>query len=43
MKIRMRFIQNGQWRQQKGAIKSDALDDEDLFLVSLLVSALVSK
>ena len=43
MKIRMRYIQNEQWRQQKGAIKNDALGDYDLFLVSLLVSALTSK
>ena len=40
---RMRFIQNVQWRQQKGWDKNHALDDCDLFLVSLLVSALVSK
>ena len=32
------FIQNVQWRQQKGAIKNDSLDGYDLFLVSLLVS-----
>ena len=38
MKIRMRFIQNGQWRQQKDAIKNGAIDDYDLFLVSVLVS-----
>lgn len=43
MKIRMRFIQNGQCRQQKGCDKNDALDDYDLILVSLLVSLLVSK
>lgn len=38
MKIRMRFIQNMQWRQQKGCEKNDALDDCDLGLVSDLVS-----
>ena len=43
MKIRMRFIQNGQWRQQKGCDKNGAIDDYDLFLVSVLVSPLVSK
>ena len=43
MKIRMRLMQNGHWRQQKGCDKNDALDDYDLFLVSVLVSALVSK
>ena len=42
MKLRMRFIQNGQWRQQKVCDKNDALDDYDLFLVSVLVSLLVS-
>ena len=31
MKIRMRFIQNMQWRQQKGCDKNDALDDYDYF------------
>ncbi len=30
MKIRMRFMQNMQWRQQKGCDKNDALDDCDL-------------
>lgn len=30
MKIRMRFIQNMQWRQQKGWNKNLALDDCDL-------------
>ena len=43
MKIRMRFIQNVRWRQQKGWNKNFALDDCDLILVSVLVSALVSK
>lgn len=44
MKIRMRFIQNMQWRQQKGRDKkNDALDDYDLILMSILVSPLVSK
>lgn len=43
VKIRMRFIQNMQWHQQKGREKNDALDDYDLFLVSVLVSPLVSK
>ncbi len=43
MKIRMRFIQNMQWRQQKGCDKKDAQDDFDSFLVSVLVSPLVSK
>lgn len=43
MKIRMRFIQNMQWRQQKGCDKNDALDDNDLFLVPVLVSPLVKK
>lgn len=31
MKLRMRLIQNVQWRQQKGSEKNDALDDYDLF------------
>ena len=31
MKIRMRFIQNMQWRQQKGCEKNDALYDYDSF------------
>lgn len=39
----MRFIQNVQWRQQKGWDKNLALADCDLFLVSDLVSPLVSK
>lgn len=39
MKIRMRFIQNMQWRQQKGCEKNDALYDFE----SILVLALVSK
>lgn len=39
MKIRMCFIQNMQWRHQKGREKNDALYDFD----SILVSALVSK
>ncbi len=43
MKIRMRFIQNMQWRQQKGREKNDALYDYDSILVSILVSPLVSK
>ena len=43
MKIRMRFIQNMQWRQQKSCEKNDALDDYDSILVSVLVSPLVSK
>ena len=43
MKIRMRFIQNMQWRQQKGREKNDALYDYDSILVSVLVSPLVSK
>lgn len=43
MKIRMRFIQNMQWRQQKGREKNDALYDYDSILVSVLVSLLVSK
>lgn len=43
MKIRMRFIQNMQWRQQKGWNKNLALDDCDLILVSVLVSPFVSK
>ena len=43
MKIRMHFIQNGQWRQKKDAIKNGAIDDYDLYLVSVLVSPLVSK
>ena len=38
MKIRMRFIQNMQWRQQKGCEKNDALYDYDSILVSTLVS-----
>ena len=29
MKIRMPFIQNGQWRQQKRCDKNDALDDHE--------------
>ena len=32
MKIRMRFIQNMQWRQQKGCEKNDALYDYDSIL-----------
>lgn len=43
MKIRMRFIQNMQWRQQKGWNKNLALDDCDLILVSVLVSPFVSR
>ena len=43
MKIRMRFMQNMQWRQQTGCDKKDAQDDFDSFLVSVLVSPLVSK
>lgn len=43
MKIRMRLMQNGQWRQRKGCDKNDALDDFDLILVPLLVTAMVSK
>ena len=31
MKIRMRFIQNMQWRQQKGCEKNDALYEYDSF------------
>lgn len=31
MKIRMSFIQNMQWRQQKGCEKNDALYDYDSF------------
>ena len=31
MKIRMRFIQNMRWRQQKGWNKNLALDDCDWF------------
>ena len=38
MKIRMRFIRNVRWRQQKGWNKNLALDDCDLILVSDLVS-----
>lgn len=38
MKIRMHFMQNVQWRQQKGWNKNLALDDCDLVLVSDLVS-----
>lgn len=38
MKIRMRFIQNMQWRQQKGCEKNDALYNYDSILVSTLVS-----
>ena len=37
MKIRMRFIHDEQWRQQKGCDKNDALDDYDIFLVSPLL------
>ncbi len=37
------FIQNMQWRQQKGREKNDALYDYDSILVSVLVSPLVSK
>lgn len=43
MKIRMRFIQNMQWRQQKGREKNDALYDYDSILVSVLVSPMVSR
>lgn len=43
MKIRMRFIRNVRWRRQKGWNKNLALDDCDLILVPVLVSALVSK
>lgn len=38
MKIRMCFIQNMQWRQQKGCEINDALYDYDSFLESPLVS-----
>ena len=31
MKIRVRFIQNMRWRQQKGCEKNDALYDYDSF------------
>lgn len=34
MKIRMRFIQNMQWRQQKGCEKNDALYDYDSFWIA---------
>ena len=43
MKLRMCFIQNMQWRHQKGRDKNDALYNFDLILVSVLVSPLVSK